>query len=75
MGRETLQLESRNMNARPMLRCLLGAAVSVGAILSGAESRAAERPAVCRLTPLHTGVCRLGADHLLGEGHSPDERL
>lgn len=30
---------------------------------------------LCRLRPLHVGVCSLGADHVLGGEHSADERL
>ncbi len=29
----------------------------------------------CTLIPLHTGVCRLGADHVLGPDHSAAERM
>src|SRR5262245_52731061 len=29
----------------------------------------------CRLTPIHAGICHLGADHILGEGRSPEQRL
>lgn len=35
----------------------------------------AGEPPPCRLTPLLTGTCRLGKDHLWGEGYSADERL
>jgi len=39
-----------------------------------AQAPANDNP-VCTLTPLHTGVCQLGADHVLGPDHSADERM
>ncbi len=32
-------------------------------------------PLLWKLTPLHTGICWLGEDHVLGESHSPEKRL
>ncbi len=50
----------------------------VAALFCLLASCATAQPAaedVWTLTPLHVGICGIGADHALGDGHSPDERL
>lgn len=44
-------------------------------LLSACSVPPALAPPAWKLTPLHVGICRLGEDHVLGDGHSPDRRL
>ncbi|MBN1443882.1 MAG: N-acyl homoserine lactonase family protein [Planctomycetes bacterium] len=48
-------------------------AVTVAALAASCAS-SPER-SVCRLTPLHVGICHLGADHVLGGDHTAEERI
>ena len=48
--------------------CLIGSLWLAAATLARAEP-------ICRLVPFRVGVCRLGADHVLGANHSADERI
>lgn len=42
---------------------------------AGRSPRGERLPAVCRLTPLHVGRCRLGADHVFGGNRTAEERV
>ena len=33
------------------------------------------RESYCRLTPMHTGVCQIGKDHVLGAGYTDQQRM
>jgi hypothetical protein len=45
------------------------------AVSTLASCAATRESADCRLTPIHAGLCHLGADHVLGEGRSAEQRL
>lgn len=44
-------------------------------VLGWSAQTRVEDALACRLIPLHTGDCQLGADHVLGPDHSADERM
>ncbi len=57
-----------------MISRLLTPVVLATTLLSLSCSTTKKQP-VCRLTPLHAGICALGADHVLGEDHAAEERV